>query len=132
MNDEQRNNLKTLALGLRQVPPHKFNMGRWGVGELDTESPKFDCNFAGCAIGWAPKLIPNCQLCLEPNAWGVILPCYGYLTGFGAVADYFGIFNEEAFHLFDSDEYNEDVTPAHVADRILAFLNRFATEGSKP
>jgi hypothetical protein len=121
MDQRQRAELTMLAEKLPLVPAEKFDMSFWGDGRLDLDTPEFTCGFAGCAIGWAPKLIPNCGI--ERWDHGVR---FGGESGFRAVALYFGIDEDQADYLFARYSYSEetvDLTPLVVANRIMRFLN---------
>lgn len=120
MNSEQRRQLTELADGLAKVPPHKFDMKKWGKGHLDTATSDFDCQFAGCAIGWAPKLVKGWKLGFHPRY--INMPYYDDQTDYDAVALYLGISQGRAVHLFSPTAYNGEVTPARVATRIHGFL----------
>lgn len=139
MDERQRQELRTLALGLPKIPQSKFDMDFWGKGKLDTEKPGFRCQYAGCAIGWAPKIIPNCGLEMvfaystSTRPYGLV-PRYNGSLGIDAVMKYFGLSFEEAIYLFDRTptKYDESpITTIQVSERILDFLGRTATQGSK-
>jgi hypothetical protein len=123
MNEKQREELRTLAEGLRLVPEEKFYMSFWGRGTLRPDAEDFSCDYAGCAIGWAPRLIPGCGLELAESGGGM-RPRYNGKDDFWAVADYFGLEVDDTFFLFMPDGYPDPdlVTPEEVSDRILAFL----------
>lgn len=131
MTAKQKANLMALASGLRRVPRAKFKMDFWGEGKLDTKSETFDCGYAGCAIGWAPKLIPGCRLRLIPDGDTFFVPHYQGSTGMNAVMQYFGIEYSDATYLFSTAQYETaSITPIQVSNRILKFLaGRFTTEG---
>ena len=131
MNEKQRAELGTLAENLHLVPAEKFTMLKWGEGELLPGLEDFGCNYAGCAVGWAPKLIPGCglELCLDPRA-SALMPHYDGFEGLRAVMEYFGLSYVEAVYLFDLDEYpsdawtdDDDVPKEVVSARILQFLD---------
>lgn len=115
------NVLRRLAQGLRTVPPEVFNMRMWGNSRpLDVKSKKFDCGFAGCAIGWLPRFVPNTALVRPGDG-----PCYNGYYNFEAIAQYFGISFEEATYLFSFDNYNTmHATTTNVANRIELFIKR--------
>src|SRR5262245_15248953 len=97
MTEKQRQELRTLAENLHRVPDKKFMMTTWGQGILDTTTEEFTCKYAGCAIGWAPKLIPGCGLELRPSAvdGGLIVPHFEASSHFHAVSAYFGLTSDE-------------------------------------
>lgn len=139
MNQLQRSELETLGRRLPDVPPEKFDMLNWAKGELDTDSPEFNCNFAGCAIGWLPKLVPTCRLTFICDEYEEFIPAYNSPdTGteyrhYGAIACYFGINITDALFLFAPNRYaSENPSPAVVGARILDFLGREATQGREP
>lgn len=126
MTDQGRRLLRLLSDFLRTVPPDRFDLDYWAsaAGGRRTFAPDA-CGTTACAIGWA---------CTLPafNAAGLRLdgvnPSYLDQDGFErrgwAAADrVFGISRWETSHLFESSTYpDEELTPAHVADRIDAFL----------
>ena len=99
-------------------------MSIWGRGTLKPDEPGFTCDYAGCAIGWLPKLVPNCGLKLEEVS-DHLQPEYDGEIGYDAVADYFGLRFREVLFLFSLDDYEDFdlVTPQEVSARILAFLD---------
>ena len=130
MNEKQRAELKTLAENLHLVPAEKFTMLKWGQGQLLPGLDDFGCNYAGCAVGWAPKLIPGCELKLrlDPRA-SALIPYYDDFDGMTAVQAYFGLRFVEAEYLFHPEEYpsdarteDDDVPKEVVSARILQFL----------
>ena len=65
MNEKQKYELRLLAENLERVPSRWFTMQFWGEGNPNDASFEEDaCAYAGCAIGWAPMLIPNFGLTL--------------------------------------------------------------------
>jgi hypothetical protein len=119
VNSKQFNELKMLAEKLPLVPEERFNMSQWATGDQET-----DCGFAGCAIGWAPKLIPNCGLRFGPDVLCpfCMSPYYQDETGYNAVATYFGINYVQSLDLFYPHSYAFGATPKDVSKRILQFL----------
>src|SRR5262249_5113845 len=123
MNHKQRKELRTLAEGLLFVPEEKFTLGLWGEGTLRPDEIGFECDYAGCAVGWAPKLIPGCGLTLKELKPFGVQPVYNGKTGFDAVEEYFGLTYGEACFLFNCTHYDSDqIGPNDVSARILAFL----------
>jgi hypothetical protein len=126
MDDKQRAELKALAEGLLLVPEEKFDMRLWGLGSLPSDVPVADCDYAGCAIGWASKLIPHCRLVLAPPRFDHnphLRPSYKGRVGMPAVAKYFGIDTAQASALFEPKSYGKGpVGPKEVAAQILTFL----------
>lgn len=100
--------------GLSWLLRHKERWPRnheWNFGWLLHEA---ECGTAGCALGIAQLVW--CAEGLKP--WGVI--------GWG---EYFGLWDEEAYHIFEHFTYPcpaSAVTPTMVADRIDAYLARKA------
>jgi hypothetical protein len=126
VNVKQFGELKLLAEKLPLVPEEKFRMGTWGRGFLQIDKPGFDCVFAGCAIGWAPKLIPDCGLgtvmvCSDSVIRHV--PTFNGHKSYWAISAYFGISFDEACYLFDPYEYySSKPTTEEVSGRILELL----------
>jgi hypothetical protein len=120
------NELEQLAEGLLLVPAEKFNLGYWGQGQLDRRSKtKFDCDFAGCAMGWMKKLVPRTKLKFDDGYCPFLTEEGWKFTGFNAIARYFDISVNEADYLFNSACYKpEDIrNPVAVANRIKELLN---------
>lgn len=124
--------LITLAEKLPTIPREQFTMMRWGNGRLEVERKGFGCGFAGCAIGWMPKLVRGQKL-VSTEATGhpiylLYTPIYKGTTGMSAVALYFDITLAEAVYLFGTTHRNglerARETPAMVSRRIFDFLRR--------
>lgn len=118
--------LKKLAEGLGKIPPQKFNMSSWGSGVLRPDDEGFECNFAGCAIGWMPKLVPENTL-VQTDKFGRVKftrPILGLEGRYKVIAHYFDISISEAKYLFDPYTYptNVDTEASEVEARILEVL----------
>jgi len=124
--------LLLLAEGLKEiqkaiddgvVDEDVFNMDDWRMWdgpELDVNKKGFDCGFAGCAIGWAPKFIPN---------FPFLTSDVGSLSiSFADIATYFGIKYEESHELFGSDSYRDKHSPDLVSQRIYDVVRRHVNE----
>lgn len=123
MNAEQRRQLAELAAGLPRVPPEKFKMNSWGQGYLDTSTETFNCGFAGCAIGWGPKLVKGWSLGLfKYSHYLDTIPYHNHMFEMEAVSRYFDIPLDDARHLFGGNSYPPEVSPVEVADRIAVYL----------
>jgi hypothetical protein len=132
MNEKQKHELKLLAENLMRVPAELFTMNCWGEGDpskADLES--IECHYAGCAIGWAPMLIPGCGLTLKKGSYSSVFPYYEGEERLDAVCLYFGLTFREALYLFDLESYEDDgdswegecnITREAVSARILEFL----------
>ena len=127
------NELLLLADGLDQLAkvPHVaeiFNMHTWVQSRFvksPTNDPEFKCGFAGCALGWAQRFIPNFGIEFKPVFEGAtsLHPVFNGFQDEGAIAKYFGITVNDASYLFIPDEYREEddekeILPAEVAARI--------------
>jgi hypothetical protein len=123
--------LRQLAEGLPSVPEDKFDLNVWGTGKLNINSRKFDCGFAGCAIGWMPKLVPSTKLrFVDPFHIPHFNVGRTQFWDYDAIAEYFGITKYEAKYLFHPDSYDEeDNNPVAVSDRIRTFLT---SKGESP
>jgi len=90
-------------------------------GLSEDEVEHHECGTVACAVGYA---------CLDPwfNEQGLRayedLPSYRYSSGWDAVEDFFGIYYEEARHLFSPDSYTgeEETRAEEVAARIREFI----------
>jgi hypothetical protein len=120
------NELEQLAEGLLLVPAEKFNLGYWGQGQLDRRSKtKFNCDFAGCAMGWMGKLVPHTKLKFGDGYCPFLTVEDERVSGYEAIARYFDISVNEANYLFNPLCYKrEDIrNPVAVANRIKELLN---------
>lgn len=110
--------LKRLAEGLKTVPPEAFKMDIWTNDHPMSMTPgKFDCGFAGCAIGWMPRFVPDNGLVAPGRD-----PYYFGDFGYNAVANYFDIDIDTTAYLFSPERYRNKVTPTEVAERIERFI----------
>lgn len=127
--------LKRLAKGLLKVPKEKFQMEMWGKGTLNVKSRGFKCEYAGCAIGWAPKILKDdCPIKMVPHMFDpdLLMPVAksakvkkhsGFLgCQYRRVALAFGLTVDETEYLFNPDAYSGRVSPKEVSNRILHFL----------
>jgi hypothetical protein len=125
MNGRQIRELRQLAEGLPNVPTGKFKMNTWGQGMLRPDREGFDCPFAGCAIGWMPKLVPGSKLRFEK--YGRFQhPTYKGAINFRAI----GL--RRAAWFFNPNSYNNcPITPDEVSRRILDFLATKQEKGTR-
>lgn len=112
MNKER---LTTLAKHLYTVPPETFDLGDWSCGTV------------ACAVGHACTM-PEFQaeglgFCACEHEEARPAPEFRGSIGWSAVTCFFGLTFDESQELFAEGEYERiERTPAHVADRILAFV----------
>lgn len=164
MNKKKRKELLKLADGLLRVPEEQFRMSSWGNSgphptqkAIKQENPiQSDCGFAGCAIGWFKYLVPESALPMSEEISGAEKigfvryqqPAYGKYTdgrrdgyryyGYGAIAKYFGIKEEEAADLFSPCSYPKGgslglgrVPACDVSKKILGFVERKDREAAE-
>lgn len=112
LNEEQREDLRQTAVNMEE---DKF----W------EQLP--DCNFAGCAVGWATRIPEFKEAGFSISAY----PLYEGRQNWEAVMEFFGISNSEARYLFAGSEYSTyPVEPAMVSKRIKEFLEDIREEPS--
>lgn len=112
-----RQRLNKLAAYLKTVPPEQFDMDYWANADDDYPG---ECEFAGCALGWATRVFPELKLVQGEGAIVPVLVGSNW-TGYDAASRLFGITYMEAVDLFSPDAYGPCVTPQGVAERIEAF-----------
>lgn len=143
MNQTQRENLTKLADGLLKiqeaidvgvVDKNIFNINEWKVmnsKEIDLNKEGFDCGFAGCAIGWAPKFIKDFPFTTrEPTEWERPHLMYGGIRyraeySFRQIADYFGLEGNDVHDLFDPNYYSNHPSPKDVSIKIRGVLEKY-------
>jgi hypothetical protein len=123
-----KNRLLKLADFLETVPRKSFDMGDFGrfgsAGENEPRkfSGKFDCGFAGCAIGWAAqgRLFPG----LRYSNDGDTFTFQGDdADGFQIAERLFDIGAGGSMHLFSRAAYTaKNPRPQTVAKRIRKFV----------
>jgi hypothetical protein len=108
----------------------RFNNSRDGLSLPVTLTAPPDCGFAACAVGWYCLLNPQSGLILSKSHPGPGL--YGPrkttdpdadVDCWNQIAEHFGISENVAEFLFDSEHYGlDDTTPRDVIDRIDKLL----------
>lgn len=114
--------LTKLANFLDKVPEDRFNIHEWIVEQAESDfNEKFDCGFAGCAIGWAvhAKVVPGLEWCNGEPSYRYE---FGWVVGWSAVRLAFDIDDLIASKLFTGTTYEGICTPADVAKRIRQFV----------
>lgn len=87
-----------------------------------------ECGTAACAAGWTAKLLPELGLRLPDGGGNNVTyrhPTGGWLYGFYALEECFGLTIGQAEHLFGSDNPND---PIVTADRIRDFIAEHTPE----
>jgi hypothetical protein len=117
---------------LRQVPKGNFDMGEWQIGDqplsLDMDGT---CGTTACAGGWATTdpefrerglhITNRMSLCFNSKKDTLY-------TFFGteAIAQFFGITLDEAYHITSSHRYkNRNPSTIIVADRIEELADKY-------
>jgi len=117
-----------------KAKPDVFYMMAWrrcGSKELNPATEGFNCGFAGCAIGWAGKFIPDFPFTHVKNGCGGFqLSLDGELPltdDYYELGYYFGITDKEARQLFDPFTYEcpNNIGPIDVVIEI----NKLLTQG---
>lgn len=120
---------------LDTVKPERFNLSQWvedraepqglfiralrKIGLIDPV-----CGTSACAIGYAAsnKWFRGRGFRLMSTDGRGFYPFYKGYTGFSAVAIFFNIDHDSAWHLFHPESYQSS-TPKDVADRIRRFVS---------
>lgn len=129
MNELFRKEMPILAAGLREVhqkAPRRFNLAGWGcaVGDMQPDAPISECGFAGCAIGWKDRFIPDSPLRLDWLGDEEGVPEFGGLLGGQAVRSAYDLDDSELIHLFVPMGYpnGTQTTALEVAERIESVM----------
>lgn len=122
----QKAKLLKLADFLEVVPIKKFEMKEFRTGAY---CDKDNCFTTACACGWATVCFPRSGL--KPCDYRNIVytnKAKETFYGWYAVEQFFGLNEQQAYHLFREESYPEfqnkrKVTPKMVAKRIRKFVN---------
>lgn len=103
-----------------EVPTEQFDMHNWWEEDWWEEEGEEVCRTAGCALGWATKIPSFKRAGLHLDKYGdYFVPKFGEQEDFDAGADFFGLTEGQAMHLFESSTYaSYRPRPKTVAKRI--------------
>lgn len=116
--------LKAIEKLLLKVPPEVFSIREWVTEETEEDfNGKFDCGFAGCAIGWAAHAKVVKGLTLKNSCEPLYIDKHGdYYSHNVAVKLALGLNNSQLYYLFMPSAYEDEPFPIDVAERIHKFI----------
>jgi len=138
-NDVRVRRLRKWAKYLREtVHPlvrrkrHKWDMSMWSTPKKgETNINPLKCTTAACAGGWASVIFKELSLesltRFDSSVVGVLkFKEYG---GEEAVEMFFGVSEDEVFHITHGERYKITATPLLVSSRIDSIANRYEKRG---